>query len=327
MVQRMTFVLFLLCFFFSCSVDQTIQQSNLENQTANAVEQVEQLLNTYESDSKCIEGSSLNILFPTGLFTKEAKLIVIGSPADIPLAGEYDGRSEIQSYFLSFHKLIKILKVQKQDVLIENTNIMAHFREKGIVRKSSKTFDIEFVYSIQMQGWQILSMMIYYDTNCFKRAFEAKDLIDVEDIKNPENPLYDPTDKTDLRPIVLQGYDAFYFHPNIDMLLSILDPQIYWIFKGDTSLTPYAGLYHGTPEFFQFLYKISTNFIPQNIQLTGSVQQGNRIDFTMIEDGYSIPTGKTYHIYVLHSFLFKAGKCIEFKTYNDTYAVAQSYMP
>lgn len=259
-----------------------------------------------------------------GILDRDVKLIVNGNPLDIPLAGIYEGRKAVHEYFAKSHAKIRILDVSVQEILREGNQVNAHLRIKGLVKATKNTYDLEYVYAMTMEKYRIKSIAVYYDTFNFRRAMLEKGPITVMDIRNPTTPVWNPQDTTDYKPLIAAGLGAFY-SGDIPTFLSLVHPEIQWVFKGDTERVPFAGLYSGYPGMLDFIPRIAYNLQMQGLTITGIVQQGNRVDYFITESGLAYATGKTFTANIIQSFLIKDGQVIEFKSYNDTFAVSQAF--
>lgn len=316
-------VLPLLVAVMSCQIENGQEKSAFENEKMSAVEPA-MLLQESLAKYDCYATEKTIPMF--GILAKDATLSVIGNPADIPLAGTYQGNHAINKYFADYLRKIRLARVDIQDILREGDFINVHLRLQGLVRATKNTFDLEYVYAMVLTNRRIQSMTVYYDTSGFRKAMLAAGPLAVADVQNPVYPRSNPADTNNYKPLIEAGIKAFYIDGDIPAFLSLVHPDIYWAFKGDSEHVPFAGLYHGFPGMMQFLTNIAPNLYPLEITVTGSLQQGNRIDYQIIERGYAIPTGKEYKAYVLQTFLIQDNKAIEFKTYNDSYAVAQAYL-
>lgn len=262
----------------------------------------------------------------TSFVHQDVQVTITGNPVHIPHAGIYKGKREWGRYLVDFKSNVYIEEIICQAVLKEGDNTDIHLRLSGRFKESESSFDLEWVYALVTEGDEIIKITVFYDTYVFQKGYKSDDVIHVEDIKNSPGPVYFPGDSTDYRPLINKGYQAFYFDQDIPALMSVMDENIQFVFKGDEENTPYAGLYLGLKGLEQFLLDIVPNFTPTVLNILHSVQQGNRINFRVYEEGLSKPTGKTYKITVLQSFLVYNNKIVEFKTYNDSYAVGQSYV-
>lgn len=258
-------------------------------------------------------------------FSKDCLLLVTGNPLDIPFSGSYLGQVGVEDYFSKIRKDIKFDDIETQCTLIENNNVDIHLRLKGVFKKSKSKFDLEWVYGIETKDDKIVKVTLFYDTHTFRLGYYSKSPISVSDLKNSRTLEFNRTDEVNYRPLIERGYNAFYFNNDPDGFIGIMDEDITFISKGDVENTPYSNIYNGHEGLQQFLKDIVPNFIPKDLVILSSVQMGNRINYRVYEEGFSTPTGKSYKITVLQSFLIKDNKVIEFKTYNDSYAVGQSY--
>lgn len=254
------------------------------------------------------------------------ELIITGDKNHIPLAGVYKGREGLTEYFNKLNCEAEIDEVIKQDVLIEGDFIDLHIRKKGKFIKSGSRFDLEWVYALELKDSKIVKITLFYDTHCFQEAYYSDSKITVSDIKNPDDVRFNPKDSNDYRPLLEKIYKAFYYDQDIETFFSGIDKDVQFVFKGDEENTPYVGLYQGHEGISKFLENIIPNFTATELKFLNSVQQGNRINYRIYEEGLSTPTGKSYKITVLQSFLIEDNKIVEFKTYNDSYAVGQSYI-
>jgi ketosteroid isomerase-like protein len=312
----------------SCQLDQHNEKTDLGQKKSEPLTAV-LLQASLQSDlipEQTTENTSLptkNYLLPiAGIFAKDVTLLAAGDPEDIPLAGMHSGRKAVNEYFSNFLEKINVSEVVIQATMAEGIHLDIHIRLRGYVHATSNTFDLEFVYAITQDEKEIRSIVIYYDTFNFRRALLEMSHLFVTDVQNPTQPVYNPLDPNDYRPLVEAGIRAFFVDKDVPALLNLAHPDIYWMFKGNAAVVPYAGLYHGYTELTQFLNTCMITYYPLEITFTGSVQQGNRLDYFVEEHGYAVPTGKEFRIRMLHTYLIQDNKALEFKSINDSYTVA-----
>lgn len=275
------------------------------------------------------EDENSRSLVPTlhNFLARNCTLTVTGTPGVVPFAGTYSGYRDSLKFFLDYNKAIRIQDIRIQETLAEGNQETIHMVIKGKVKPTGNTFSIEYIFALVMDGNRISAITVYYDTYVFHKAFNEGTGQFYSDLRNPTRPVYNPKDPTDYRPLVETGLNDFYVNRDIPAFLSKLHPEIYWIFKGDEDLVPYVGVYSGVSGVLNFMMNTAPNGVALSTEFTGSVQQGNRLDYFFTEHLYAVPTGEEAMLTGVFSILVEDNSVLEFKPYHDTYAVSEAFQP
>lgn len=288
------------------------------------IESVQQLLNdiTFGEAIPGLKSGSGNCYAP------QCTLTFNGDPNIVPLAGTYNGFWEIAGFFAEFFGRIQVNELQSLVLFGDPTGQNMHFRIQAYIPESGNSINLEFIYWLQFDAnGYLANMVIHCDTynlsNAFKTLGSPATFSDFESRFEGSIDL-NPTGNT--WELVQQGYQYFMTGDALGSL-SLANPNVEWLFRGDTIHTPYCGNYQGTSGLIQYFTDLSKNYGLVEFNILDVCHQGNRVDVLVEEVMNTKPdyTGVEFTIYFTHSFVSENGKISSFVTTNDAELLSRMF--
>ena len=260
------------------------------------------------------------------LLSDDVTFIITGRVGMVPLAGTYNGKTEVERYISDFRASLYDAQMIFQYNLASPEYINTHVQLIAKVRETGKTMNVELVYNWMLNDeGKIKFLELYYDTYTWYTAFQPGGCNYVEDIKG-EQIEFQPVN-FDTVQFITELYSEF-DSGNITAVLNDFDDNLVFVLKGDTNCV-YPGKYYGKTGFMQFLQNLtSVAYYTQPDTILHTIPQGNHIDVLLHEELIWRATGKSFASDLCHSIVVSDdGKLLAFTSYNDSFEVYYASLP
>jgi hypothetical protein len=244
-----------------------------------------------------------------------------------PLFGCFQGTFLVKDQLKRFYKTVDVVNFEKQYTVVDGFASSAHCLMELKFKESGATYEFELVALVDLDfAGKIKHLKLYFDTASFLKAVNTKNGSFKDARGTMPHPDFNPDSPVKAGPILAGLYNLFY---------QVLEGTVPWetlydkfsegmetVFKSNTDVLPYAGVYPGNTGFEQWINDLFSIWSLNAFNFTGIYTQGNVSDFMMHElHYYNNPDGSKRYldVYIVqHWMVDDNGKICLFKSYNDS---------
>ncbi len=254
-----------------------------------------------------------------------------GVAGTVPFAGTYQGQTGVKTFWKIYLRSVLPTKADLRYALRQGNILHLHWTEEGVVKSTGKRYAMETVqrWEFNDEG-EIVKLRWYNDTYALYNAFLIHTNPRLSLALHPADYYINGNGPVDaaFAVQVVQRYYYQFSQGDIQGMLSNVPNNVVFILAGPEGLTKIAGTWTTPQGLIGFFTTLAANEWYNKFQLLTFTVDGNRVDVEFEEEIGIFETGKVTSCAGLHSFVVLTnGQVAKFRSYNDTYPVAWTYIP